>query len=202
MDSGIELTEISLEKKEDKTNLNCDEAGLETVINAYNHALLRYCHSILCDYHEAKDAVQLTFIKLYNSQKSFEQDKDLSNFLYKIAYNTCIDIIRKRKSQVHLCETSKNSSISTTSVNNDYIPENIKTALLSLSGHDRAVVYSHAVEGIQFAELAKIYGKTAATLRKRYERARKKLSKLLSDDYPEYVKNPHEIEEEIEHEQE
>ena len=87
--------------------LNGGEIGLETVITAYSHAILRYCHNILCDYHEAQDAVQLTFIKAYQNKHTFgknnkNQDKDLSNFLYKIAYNTCIDIIRKRKHTFNL----------------------------------------------------------------------------------------------------
>ena len=172
--------------------MNCDELlyaymyggekGLESVIEAYGSGILRYCHSILCDYHEAQDVQQLTFIKAYQKRDTFGKDGDmnLKAFLYKIAYNNCIDIIRRRKKAV-LFSFGKNKDR-----DYDYIPEVIQNALLSLSDIDRAIVYSHAVDEITFAELAEIYNKTPATLRKRYERARKKLAKLLSGEYPQY----------------
>ena len=153
---------------------------IDSAVNIYSRALLRYCHSILCDYHEAQDVLQITFIKAWQNKNKFTGgDKDFSNFLYKIAYNACIDAIRKRKQRA---KTPANP----TEQQRDYIPENIKSALMSLSVLDRALIYSHAVDETAFAELAEIYGKNAANLRKRYERARKKLSKILSEDYPNY----------------
>ncbi|MCL1857815.1 MAG: sigma-70 family RNA polymerase sigma factor [Oscillospiraceae bacterium] len=157
-----------------------ESIDIETIVNTYSHALLRYCHSILCDYHEAQDVLQITFIKAWQNKNKFSgDDKDLSNYLYKIAYNSCIDAIRRRKQRLkNPAEPAKQ--------NQDHIPENIKSALMILCPLDRAIAYSHAVDDISFAELAEIYGKTAAALRKRYERARKKLSKILSEGYPNY----------------
>ena len=160
--------------------LHIESIDIETVVTAHNHALLRYCHSILCDYHEAQDVLQTTFIKAWQNIHRFHgDDKDLLNFLYKIAYNACIDAIRRRRQRLK-------HSLKLPEQTNDYIPENIKTALESLSLLDRAVIYSHAVDEMPFAELATIYGKNAAALRKRYERARKKLGEFLSNDYPNY----------------
>ena len=158
-----------------------ENIDIESLINTHSHALLRYCHSILCDYHEAQDVLQITFIKAWQNKNKFTgDDRDLLNFLYKIAYNSCIDAIRRRKQRL------KNPAEPANQQNNDYIPENIKSALMLLSPLDRAITYSHAVDDMTFAELAKIYGKTAAALRKRYERTRMKLSKLLLNDYPDY----------------
>ena len=41
------------------------------------------------------------------------------------------------------------------------------------------------MEGRSYEELSGIYGKSAATLRKRYERARKKLARLLTQEQAE-----------------
>ena len=161
--------------------LNMGEAGLEIIMSLYSAALLRYCHSILCDYHEAQDAVQVSFIKAYQSRVKFSgDDKDLANFLYKIAYNTCIDIIRKRRA---VLELFKNERLKSSNTSAEYMPENLKAALNMLGVLDRAVIYGHAVEELKFDELAQIHGKSAVSLRKRYERARKKLSKILEKDY-------------------
>ena len=185
----MELCEFLLNDKDASADianayLNAGEAGLEIIMSQYSSALLRYCHSILCDYHEAQDAVQTVFIKAYQSRNKFTgSDKDLSNFLYKIAYNTCIDIIRKRKSGLELF---KNERLKSSQSNAGYIPENLKCALNLLSVLDRAIIYGRAVEELKFEELAEIHGKSAALLRKRYERTRKKLSKILAEDYPYY----------------
>ena len=182
---------LFIENKDESENiadayLNAGEAGLEIIMSEYSPALLRYCHSVLCDYHEAQDAVQVTFIKAYQSRDKFTGgDKDLSNFLYKIAYNACIDIIRKRRFTLELL---KNERIKPGKSGGEYIPDNIKIALNLLSVLDRAVIYGRAVEELKFEELAEIHGKSAASLRKRYERARKKLSRILEKDYPYYNK--------------
>ena len=76
---------------------NGGEAELEIVMELYGHALLKYCHNIICDYHEAQDAVQITFIKAYEKRSTFNADMNLYTWLHKIAYNTCIDILRHKK---------------------------------------------------------------------------------------------------------
>jgi RNA polymerase sigma-70 factor (ECF subfamily) len=162
-----------------------ENIDIETVVNTHSHAILRYCHSILCDYHEAQDTLQITFIKAWQNKNKFNGNgsgKDLLNFLYKIAYNACIDAIRRRRQRLKIPAEPEQSQ-----TDNGYIPENIKAALMSLPPLDRAVTYSHAVDEMTFAELAQIYGKNAAALRKRYERARKKLGKILEKDYPNYT---------------
>lgn len=160
------------------------ETELETVMKLYGHALLKYCHNIICDYHEAQDSVQITFIKAYEKRSSFNAGMNLYTWLHKIAYNTCIDLLRGRKPKIPFT-----SSISPQN-NSNYIPEHIRKALMTLKEIDRALIYAHVMENKTFEELSKIHEKKPAALRKRYERARKKLIVLLSKDYPEYsIKN-------------
>lgn len=156
---------------------NGGEAELEIVMKLYGQALLRYCHNIIYDYHEAQDAVQITFIKAYEKRSSFNVDMNLSSWLYKIAYNTCIDILRGKKLKFPHIPPQTNS---------DFIPEHIRKAFLTLNAADRALVYGRIIEEKSFEELSKIHGKSSAVLRKRYERAKKKLSGILIKDYPEY----------------
>jgi RNA polymerase sigma factor (sigma-70 family) len=146
----------------------------------YSHALLRYCHNILCDYHEAQDALQLTFIKAYQNRSSFRQDMSLSPWLYKIAYTTCIDILRKRKKVVNINKDQPQND-------NGRIPEEIILALLKLNSLDRSIVYGRVMEEMSYDELSVIHKKSAASLRKRYERAKKRLANELADDYPYYA---------------
>ena len=49
---------------------DCEQA-LNEAVALYGQPLLRYCHHILCDYHDAQDAVQTTFIKAYDNRSRF-----------------------------------------------------------------------------------------------------------------------------------
>ncbi|MCK5129731.1 MAG: sigma-70 family RNA polymerase sigma factor [Clostridiales bacterium] len=149
----------------------------------YGPALLRYCHSILCNYHDAQDALQATFIKAYYKKASFKEGSALSPWLYRIAYTTSMDILRKRKFATFFPSVGLQEKEC-----QDYIPEKILSALLKLSGADRALVYGRIMEERSYDELALIHKISATALRKRYERARKKLAGALKEDYPYYTK--------------
>lgn len=156
------------------------EYELRCAIKIYGQPILRYCHNILCDYFEAQDAVQMTFIKAYNKRKSFKSKTSLSAWLYRIAYTTCIDLLRKKKLLFFLPHIKVKSVIEQKS-KDSFINDNLKEALLTLSPEERALVFNRVIDEKSYAELEEIYLVSSSTLRKRYERAKKKLSKALQE---------------------
>jgi len=52
-----------------------------------------------------------------------------------------------------------------------------------LKPQDRALVYARIIEGYSYEELAAQMGTSAAVLRKRYERAKRKLASSLGAQY-------------------
>ena len=151
---------------------------LEQMIAAHGAGLLRYCHSILLDYHEAQDVVQSTFIKAYS--KIISNVSEIHGaWLYRTAYAACIDIIRRKKLQNLFF--LKNSEQEATTTPEYFISDNVNSILSQLPPKDRALVFSRAVEGLDYNELVTVYGTNAATLRKRYERAKNKLVIALKD---------------------
>ena len=139
-----------------------DGACLEAVIGRYGQALLRYCHHILCDYHEAQDAVQDALLRAWSRRNLFRAGTNLEAWLYKLAYHACIDLLRQRRRQLFAPPPPSGH-------NPDYI------------GPERGLVFGRVMEGRSYEELSQIYGPSAAALRKRYERARKKLALALSE---------------------
>jgi len=154
------------------------EIELERLIATHGDGLLRYCHSILLDYHEAQDVVQSTFIKAFAKVSAPTASETHGAWLYRIAYTNCIDIIRRKKLQSLFF--IKTESKEPTYTPEYFMSENVNQILSKLPAKDRALVYSRAVEGLDFNELENIYGASAQTLRKRYERARGKLLKFMS----------------------
>lgn len=147
-----------------------DEKILEYAMQIYGQPLLRYCHSILCDYEDAKDAVQITFIKAYSNRQTFKEGSKFSAWLYRIAYTTCMDILRKRRWNIFQPLPM---------VNEEYMSEVLQQSLLTLSGLERALLFSRVIDKKSYAELEEIYHVSASTLRKKYERVKNKLAKQL-----------------------
>lgn len=174
----------------DNTFATGGEYELQCAVEIYGQSILRYCHNILCDYFEAQDVVQITFIKAYNRRKSFREGTSLSAWLYRIAYTTCIDLLRKKKLLFFMPQRNVESifAISLKDEHSDHINADLKQALLTLSPEDRALIFSRVIDEKSYMELEELYRVPAATLRKRYERAKKKLSKALQEINPYYEK--------------
>ena len=154
--------------------------ALAEAVERYSPPLLRYCHGILCDYHEAQDALQTVFLKAY-AKGGPAGGGPLQPWLYRIAYTTCIDLLRRRRFQLF-------PGAAPTRTAGDYIGEELRAALLALSPLDRALVWNRAVESCSYQELEEVYHKPAASLRKRYQRAKERLAKSLREEHPAYCR--------------
>lgn len=152
-----------------------DERAFEEVIDTYSKPLLRYCISILCDAEEAKEVLQDTFIKAYEKRKHFQLGTSMKSWLYRIAYTTAIDAMRRRKRRFKLFRASTN--ISTTQ--ESCISEPLYSILSSLSVADRALLYGRVLDERSYEELSQILNVSEATLRKRFERLRSRLAKMV-----------------------
>lgn len=165
--------EDMMDKKDlDLTFSSGGEDELEYAMEIYGQPLLRYCHNILCDYAEAQDVVQITFIKAYRNRQSFKKGTTFSPWLYRIAYTTCMDSLRKRRWSIFEYSTKSNQ---------EYMSQDLQQALLTLSGVERALIFSRIIDEKSYTELEEIYHVPASTLRKRYERAKNKLAKTLRE---------------------
>jgi len=156
------------------------EIELNKAVELYGHRLLRYCHNILCDYTDAQDAVQETFIKAYYKRNLFRKNISLQAWLYRIAYTTCIDMLRYRKIRNFLPHKRREFM---SKDEKEYMSDEMKVALMSLPAKDRALIFSRVIDEKSYEELESIYDASSATLRKRYERAKKKLADALRKGY-------------------
>ena len=151
---------------------------LEDIVSKYGQPILSYCHGILRNYHDAQDAVQITFIKAHTKRAHYRENISLSAWLYRIAYNTCIDILRKR--WIGISNWKKEpADEGSYQMDEQYMHDTLSDALSRLSAKDRALVFNRVIDGMSYEELAEIYKTSEAALRKRYERAKKKLATFL-----------------------
>lgn len=71
-------------------------SAFDTLFGIYSHKIYYFAFSILKSKEDAEDAVQHTFFKIWEKRESINDNLVFKSFLFTIAYNTSIDILRIR----------------------------------------------------------------------------------------------------------
>lgn len=75
-----------------QVGLSAETSGQD--LESYRRELTGYCYRMMGSGSEAEDAVQETMIKAWNSRSDFKGRSSTRTWLYKIAHNVCIDMLR------------------------------------------------------------------------------------------------------------
>ncbi len=81
-----------------------DERAFELVFDRYHRSLLAFCRRMLAGNEEAEDALQHTFMAAYRGLRASDQPIRLKAWLYTIARNRCLSVLRARREHVALDE--------------------------------------------------------------------------------------------------
>ena len=79
-----------------------DERALERIYREYHQPLYRFCLAIVGNPQDAQDALQNTMVKMLRSLPGEERSIALKPWLYRIAHNESIDLLRRRRPNVSL----------------------------------------------------------------------------------------------------
>lgn len=152
-----------------------DLDAFRQVYDRYGQPLLRTAMRLLGRPQEAEDAVQDTFLKLFRSIGGFHSDGRFSTYLFQILHNTCMDILRKRKTAVADIE---NMDILGAPSSHE-LAHSLARAVDGLPGQMRSCFVLFAVEEYSQEEVADILGVSVGTVKASVHRARKKLRAWL-----------------------
>ena len=83
-----------------------DDSAFEALYDAYHRRLLAFCQHMLGSREEAEDVLQHTFMAAYRSLRAGYEVVDLKAWLYTIARNRCLSVMRVRREEVALDEAA------------------------------------------------------------------------------------------------
>lgn len=162
----------------------------EKVVNRYSTQLLNLCYRYLHHREEAEDATQDVFLKAYAGLVDWKPRAQFKTWLYRIAINHCLNIVRRRKivyfkSLQEMRSESQTFTVSQVSENEEqdlHIRREkfIHYFLNQLSETHRSVIILYYYQQLSYKEIAEILQVSLSSVESRLFRAKKKLAKLIS----------------------
>ncbi|TMA27953.1 MAG: sigma-70 family RNA polymerase sigma factor [Deltaproteobacteria bacterium] len=180
-----------------------DEQAFRQLVVRYQRRVYQLALGMTKDPDDAMDIAQETFVRVHRYLPTFKGDSSFFTWTYRIAMNLSLDFQRRkgraeRVDQLEGDEAEIEAAMDPPSAAlagpqraalNSELKEKIEEALAGLSENHRAILLLREVEGLSYAELAKVLGIRKGTVMSRLFHARlkmqKKLREYLGEDEPE-----------------
>jgi RNA polymerase sigma-70 factor (ECF subfamily) len=172
-----------------------DRDEFTRMVTTYSDAIYRIGLKMTGQADDAEDVLQETFIKAFKSLKSFQGKSQLSTWLYRIALNEALMLLRKRKpeSPIFTADEETDSAIGLpveNIVDWCYLPEEtlltqetrqkLDDGIKNLPENLRTVFILRDLEDLSTAETAQTLNLTENNVKTRLLRARLKIREELS----------------------
>ncbi|MEP6804108.1 MAG: sigma-70 family RNA polymerase sigma factor [Flavobacterium sp.] len=156
------------------------------LVDRYKDMIFSLAHKMIKNREEAEEVAQDTFIKVYNSLNKFKGDSKFSTWIYKIAYNTCLDRLKKNKKEdnnisidefsAHLIKTMDNAL---SALEEKERRQTIQDCLNLLPSDENFLLTLFYFEDQSLDEIGKIMNINANNVKVKLFRSRQKLAVIL-----------------------
>jgi len=160
-----------------------DRNAYSELVRAHSQGVLNVIYRMCGNMQVAEDAAQETFIQAWLRLPSYRPQASLKNWLYRIAVNTAIDMLRKEKRILpgeidNLNLTDAKPGPETMATNSERT-EMVQAAVLALPDASRAVLVLREFEGLSYKEISESLEIPIGTVMSRLNYARKLLKEEL-----------------------
>jgi RNA polymerase sigma-70 factor (ECF subfamily) len=181
-----------------------DREAFAQLVETYTGQMYRLALKMLNDAQDAEDVLQNTFIKAFQHVARFEGRSSLSTWLYRIAANEALMMIRKRRPGIiemdaELVDAGGADISPSEFVDWGLLPEEellsgeakkeLDQAVQNLPEKLRIVFLLRDIEGLSIQETVQVLELSETAVKTRLLRARLRLREELADYYSERLKN-------------
>lgn len=151
------------------------------LIQANNGIIRKICNVYFYGNPYKEDYYQEILIRLWNSYPNFKQQSAFSTWLYRVALNTAIDILRKEYINPKYVElTEKQYNIISEDIYEKDDKERLYQAIHCLSDIEKAIILLY-LERYQYKDISDITGLSESNIGVKINRIKSKLLKILNN---------------------
>ncbi len=164
------------------------------LLERYRQPVVSLVYRIVRDLSWAEDVSQEAFLKAFRALASFQVERKFSSWLFKIAHNTAIDALRRRRIETVPLETADpdkpdlldclpggDLDSPASKLHSRTLGIAIAEAIANLRPEYRSAVELRFIQGLPYEEIADIMQLPLGTVKTHLHRARKALVEQLSD---------------------
>lgn len=156
-----------------------DTNSFDDLVSVYEKRIYSFIYNMVHDKQTAEDLTQEAFIKVYKNLRRINDNFLLRPWLFKIAYNTTLNYIKKNRLK-NICSIDENIPGS------DYIGQYeirhvILNGIKSLKPDCRAIFLLKIVEDLSFEQIAIILGMSTGAVKMKFYRNKKDLIDRLTE---------------------
>jgi RNA polymerase sigma-70 factor (ECF subfamily) len=164
-------------------NLN----AFRVLVERYQRYAYRIAHRILRNHHDAEDASQEAFVRIYQRIRSFRGEAKFSTYLYRTVVNLSLNALRERgrenrsENPVRDGDQQEDRKEFAENPNIEFIDvgDHLHRAIGRLSQKQQAVLVLRHYEGLSTREVSEILNCSEGTVKQQLHRAMMKLQKYL-----------------------
>jgi len=124
---------------------------------------------------DAEDVTQDVFVKVYKKLSGFRGEASVSTWIYRIAVNTCLDYLRRRKRETAISiDDCPEPSVGPTGIG-----RLVESMIPKLPDASRRVFVLYDIQGLKHCEIATSLGITEGASKSLLHRARSQMRKML-----------------------
>ena len=177
--------------------LNGNTAEYAKLVDQYKDLVYTLAIRMLKNREEAEEVSQDTFIKAYKNLSKFKGDSKFSTWLYRIAYHTSLDAIKKNKNTTNTYDINEVTFNQIKAV--EHILEGIErkeraelmeVCLQKMADEERSIIWMFYYDELSLKEIIEVTGLQEANIKVKLHRARKKLLTIVKENIePEIIEN-------------
>jgi RNA polymerase sigma-70 factor (ECF subfamily) len=173
-----------------------EEDAFEALLAQYQHRIYRLARHVTRNREDAEEVVQDTFLSAYRKIGDFDGRAAIGTWLYHIAMNTALMVLRRRRPEPHLSIESELPRFTEDGrharpiADWSDLPDDpllaeelrlvLREAIDALPADYKAVVILRDIEGLSNQEAAEVLGATVFAIKSRLHRARLVLRERLT----------------------
>ena len=166
-----------------------DEAAFEALIRAHEKRVYTLCRRMCRNEDDALEAAQDTVLAVWRGVGEFRADAAFSTWLYRLATNACLDLLRREKkrggdvsldggeSQLALADGAPLPEEAAIRADTRRM---VREALYALPDDYREILLLRETEQLSYQEIAEVAGLELGTVKSRISRARQALRNYLA----------------------